>query len=105
RVRRASSANSEPRALLPAHRNRRLADKSHRRTIPRMACKDQGDLPFLAYVDKLMDQLHHNVPKALREFDAEAIHDARVATRRLKAAVDLVQPCLTQNRRKPLEKQ
>jgi len=70
-----------------------------------MACKDQGDLPFLTYVDELMDQLHHNVPKALREFDAEAIHDARVATRRLKAAVDLVQPCLTQNRRKPLEKQ
>lgn len=37
---------------------------------------------------------------ALESFDADAIHDARVATRRLKAAIDLLRPCLPDRPRK-----
>jgi CHAD domain-containing protein len=62
------------------------------------------DFPFLAYLDELMEQLHKNVPKALRDFDGEAIHDARVATRRLKAAMELLAPVLSDHHRGPFEK-
>ena len=41
---------------------------------------------LLAYLDDLVDHLRRLVPKALRGNNPEAIHDARVATRRLKAA-------------------
>ncbi|HSZ55700.1 MAG TPA: CHAD domain-containing protein [Tepidisphaeraceae bacterium] len=62
------------------------------------------DFPFLAYLDELMEQLHKNVPKALRDFDGEAVHDARVATRRLKAAMELLAPVLSDHHRHPFEK-
>jgi CHAD domain-containing protein len=58
--------------------------------------------PLLQYIDGLMARLHEHVPLALERFDADAIHDARVATRRLKAAVDLMKPVLTRSHRKPL---
>lgn len=69
-----------------------------------MASKDSDDFPFLDYLDELIEELHQNVPRALRDFDVEAIHQARVATRRLKAAIDLVGPCLTDDHRKSLNK-
>ena len=50
--------------------------------------------PLLAYLDGLVEQLQKDTPKALRAFDADAIHDARVATRRLRAATDLLAPIL-----------
>lgn len=62
------------------------------------------DFPFLAYLDELVEDLHKNIPRALRDFEGEAIHDARVATRRLKAAMDLLQPVLSDNHREPFEK-
>ena len=69
-----------------------------------MMSSEAKDFPFLAYLDELMEQLHKNVPKALRDFDGEAVHDARVATRRLKAAMELLAPVLSDHHRHPFEK-
>jgi CHAD domain-containing protein len=44
----------------------------------------------LEYIDEQIDALHRHVPGALEAFDAEGIHQARVATRRLKAALDVL---------------
>ena len=65
--------------------------------------KDDGS-PLLKYLDGLVEDLHKNVNKALRDFDADAIHDARVATRRLRAATKLLAPVLSDDRRKPFDK-
>jgi CHAD domain-containing protein len=66
---------------------------------------DRGsDFHFLDRLDELVEELHQNVPKALKEWDADAIHDARVATRRLKAAIDLLQFVLSDHHRKPFGK-
>lgn len=59
---------------------------------------------LLRHLDELMEDLHDNVPKALKDFDADGIHDARVATRRLKAAMGLLEPVLTDDHRKSFEK-
>jgi CHAD domain-containing protein len=48
-----------------------------------------------------VDELRNNVPKALKAWDEEAIHQARVATRRLKAALELTKPVLSNEQRKP----
>lgn len=65
---------------------------------------DDDDFGLLCYLDELMDDLHDNVPKALKDFDEDGIHDARVATRRLKAAMELLQAVLSDNHRKAFEK-
>jgi len=69
-----------------------------------MSKRSQDHFPFLSYVDDLVSELHQKVPKALKEFDADGIHDARVATRRLKAALDLLRFVLSDDHRKPFEK-
>lgn len=65
---------------------------------------DGDDFGLLCYLDELMEDLHDNVPKALKEFDEDGIHDARVATRRLKAAMGLLRVVLSDNHRKDFEK-
>lgn len=65
---------------------------------------DDDDFGLLCYLDELMDDLHDNVPKALKDFDEDGIHDARVATRRLKAAMELLQAVLSDNHRRAFEK-
>lgn len=62
------------------------------------------DFGLLCYLDELMEDLHDNVPKALKDFDEEGIHDARVATRRLKATMGLLQAVLSDHHRKSFEK-
>src|SRR5688500_12013541 len=57
--------------------------------------------PLVAYADGLVETLRRLVPQALAEWDEESIHQARVATRRLKAAVDLFCPVTSDERRKP----
>jgi CHAD domain-containing protein len=54
--------------------------------------------------DALVDELRVNVPKALKDWDEEAIHQARVATRRLKAGLDLMKPVLSGEHTKPFAK-
>ncbi len=61
--------------------------------------KDEAEFPLLAYLDDLVDDLRDHVSGALKAFDADAIHDARVSTRRLKAALDLLEPVLSKGSR------
>lgn len=56
---------------------------------------------LLAYLDGLVHDLRDQIPAALKEFDEAAIHKSRVATRRLKSAVDLLAPILSEKHRKP----
>jgi len=58
-------------------------------------------MPLLAYLDSLVDELQQLVPLALRDWDEGAIHQSRVATRRLKAGVDLFRPVLSKEVRQP----
>lgn len=66
-----------------------------------MADSNDDTFPLLAREDALVDELRENVPKALKEWDEEAIHAARVATRRLKAALTLMKPVLSRDQQKP----
>jgi len=63
-----------------------------------------GEFPLLTYLDGLVEDLRQLTPKALKDWDADAIHDARVATRRLKAAMDLLKFVLSDDHRKPFNK-
>ncbi len=64
-----------------------------------------AEFPLLTHVDELVEDLRTNVSKALKQFDIDAIHQARVATRRLKAALDLFKPVLTGDRRRPFARE
>jgi CHAD domain-containing protein len=64
----------------------------------------ESDFPFLGRLEELVEELHQTLPRALGAWDEDAIHDARVATRRLRAAVDLMQFVLSNHHRKPFGK-
>lgn len=51
--------------------------------------KKVTDEGLLGYLDELVDKLRDLVSPAIRDGEVEAIHQARVTTRRLKAAIDL----------------
>src|SRR5688572_17826026 len=55
--------------------------------------------PLLTHLDGLMENLRARVPIALNEWESESIHQSRVATRRMKAALDLMRPVLGKRRR------
>src|ERR1051326_3048259 len=61
-------------------------------------------VPLCRYADPLIDDLRKLIPKALDEFDADAIHNARVATRRLRAALDLLEPAVPGKLLSPLNR-
>src|SRR4051812_43418946 len=63
--------------------------------------EESRQFPLCAHLDALVDELRGFVPAALQQFDKEAIHRARVTTRRLKAALDLLSPCLDSGHQKP----
>jgi len=69
-----------------------------------MPAENPDEFPLLAYLDGLVDELRSHVPKAIKETDVDAVHDARVATRRLKAATDLLKPVISARHRKPFGK-
>jgi CHAD domain-containing protein len=52
--------------------------------------------PLCSYADPLIEDLKRLVPAALKRWDEEAIHDSRVATRRLRAALDLIEPMIAE---------
>lgn len=56
--------------------------------------------PLLTYLDALMADLLARVPAALNNWDPDAIHQSRVATRRMKAALDLMKPVLAKRPRR-----
>ncbi len=66
--------------------------------------KAKGDFPLLEYLDGLVDSLRKLVVPALRGEKPEAIHHARVATRRLKAATDVLADIAPGRRRKSFQK-
>lgn len=47
-----------------------------------------------AYIDGLIARMGERLRAALETWDVEAVHDARVASRRLKAALDLLRPVI-----------
>lgn len=49
---------------------------------------------LLTYLDEQIESLNLHLPAAVESFDAKGIHQARVATRRLKAGLDLVAPLI-----------
>src|SRR5512144_2927868 len=57
--------------------------------------------PLCQHLDSLVDDLRRMIPEALEEFEVEAIHKARVTTRRLKAALDLLESALDADHSKP----
>jgi CHAD domain-containing protein len=69
-----------------------------------MPRKAEGDSPLLKYLDSLVEDLRNLVSPAVRGEDVEAVHDARVATRRLKAATGLVGPAISNRCRKPFDR-
>src|SRR5438874_11950451 len=56
------------------------------------------------YADRLIDKLEELVPASLRKQDAKATHDARVAARRLRAVLDLIEPLVPDRDTRPLRK-
>ena len=58
----------------------------------------------LAYADGWVERLREHLPQAVATWDAEAIHQSRVATRRLKAMLDVAEPVLSKGHLKPLGK-
>ncbi|MGE5610721.1 MAG: CHAD domain-containing protein [Bacillota bacterium] len=56
------------------------------------------------YIARLIRSLGKLVPLALDQWDEKAIHDARVATRRLKSVLSLLAPALSSDRTKQLKK-
>lgn len=56
------------------------------------------------HIERLIQSLEETVPLALDQWDKDAIHDARVATRRLKAVLDLLDPVLPDKGARRLKK-
>src|SRR4051812_26184474 len=56
--------------------------------------------PLARALDQRVEDLRDLTTRALRSWDVEAIHHARVTTRRLKAAIDLLRPLLPADPRK-----
>ncbi len=61
-------------------------------------------MPSIAYADAWVETLRNQLPETVKSWDAEAVHKSRVATRRLRAALDVVRPVLSKAHRKPLER-
>lgn len=59
---------------------------------------------LLKYLDGLVEQLRGYVPSALREFESQAVHQARVATRRLGAGLELLSPLVEKEGVRPLKR-
>jgi CHAD domain-containing protein len=69
-----------------------------------MAGDNHPKFPLLKYLDELVDELRQLVTSAVKGNDEDAVHDTRVATRRLKAATELMAPILSDRCRKPFDK-
>ena len=68
---------------------------------PAMGSGDDRIRPLSEYMDGMVETLRDLLPKALDHFDEDAVHHARVATRRLRAALDLLAPKLSAERLRP----
>src|SRR4051812_42165628 len=66
--------------------------------------KNADEFPLAKYTDDLAEKLRSLVPEALHEGDVAAIHHARVTTRRLRAALNLLEPVIPAKSKKPIAK-
>jgi CHAD domain-containing protein len=69
-----------------------------------MPKKEQDRFPLLDYIDELVESLRGHVPRAMKQWETDSIHQSRVATRRLKAALELLEPTLCDEHLKPFSK-
>jgi CHAD domain-containing protein len=69
-----------------------------------MPKREAGDFPLLKYLDSLVENLRKLVAPAIKGEDEDAVHDARVTTRRLKAATDLLEGATSNRHRKPFNR-
>jgi CHAD domain-containing protein len=60
------------------------------------------EAPLVGYLDDLVRQLGEYIPLALLDFEQNAVHQARVATRRLAAAFGLLEPLLERSDLRPV---
>ncbi|MGA2233577.1 MAG: CHAD domain-containing protein [Tepidisphaeraceae bacterium] len=60
----------------------------------------KNEFPLLDHLDGVVEVLRQTAPRAVRQSDEEAVHDARVASRRMKAALDLFAPVISARRAK-----
>ena len=65
---------------------------------------NEDDLPILVYADELVNKLREMLPAAIKENDETAIHQSRVATRRLKAAADVFERVSSRSHHRDLAK-
>ena len=63
-----------------------------------MSKRNKHSFPLLDYLDSLVENLRNLVSSAVAGEDVDAVHDARVATRRLKAATLLVDEIVSKAR-------
>src|SRR5688572_12268564 len=82
-----------------APRRRRLQSRPMTRRVAAPATIDPPPA-LAAFLDRRVAELRELVPKAVRSGDVTAIHQARVTTRRLKAALDLLEPLLPEQSRR-----
>ncbi len=72
-----------------------------------MSNLDEGNadlFPLLKHLDALVDELRTHATAALEQFEENAVHKSRVTTRRLRAAVELLDRVLHSDHRKPFSK-
>lgn len=62
----------------------------------------QPEFPLGDYLDGIVNRLRELVPQAVEDGNVEAIHQARVATRRMRAALDLLAPITVEEDRRTL---
>jgi CHAD domain-containing protein len=66
--------------------------------------KDDDGIPLVKYADSLVEELRELIGSAVGGRDEEAVHDARVITRRLKALCDLVEGVVSGRSRRPFKR-
>src|SRR5262245_20898256 len=69
-----------------------------------MAGMSKEVFPLCQHLDSLVDDLRRMIPEALQDFEVDSIHKSRVTTRRLKAALDLLDSALDPDHSKPFAK-
>src|SRR5580658_8035718 len=69
-----------------------------------MSKRDKTNFPLLDHLDSIVEDLRNLVSSAVSGEDVEAVHDARVATRRLKAATVLVDEIVSSRYSKPFNR-
>jgi CHAD domain-containing protein len=67
-----------------------------------MGVPGKATFPLLRYLDELVKDLQTRLEKAAHHSKPQDVHKGRIAARRLKAAIDVLRPVVSDKRRKPL---